>query len=232
VRWYLAQVPSVVERALGSDFARLHPQIQKQYGLKSADHLACFGRGIMEEIWRGGALVVPFLWIGSMRKVMFCETGHDVPFTVENYAYLDGFGRETLTWTRTFLFDTPRRFDETVIYSERRDRPVVYAGTHQHLAVDLELSVDSAGAFCLRTGAQRLYEWPIGIRFPMLFSGRAAVRESFCDERQRFEVEVDIRSPVWGQIFGYRGWFKLEWRRCRPGEIPASVKPVREERRE
>lgn len=225
-------MPSVVERALGKDFERLHPQIRRQYALKSTDHLACHGRGVMEEIWRGPFYVVPFLWLGSTRRIMFCETGSDVPFTLENYAYVDGLGRETLTWTRTFELDPPRRFDETMIYSERRDRPVVYAGTHQHLAVELKLSVDADGAFRVRTGAQRLYEWKPGIRLPIVLSGRADVRESFNDRRGRFEVEVDIRSPIWGRIFGYRGWFHLEWRDCPPDAIPDDAKPLREECRE
>lgn len=186
----------------------------------------------MEEIWRGPYLMVPFLWLGSKRSVMFTETGRDVPFTVENYAYRDRFGRETLTWIRTFDFERQRRFDETLIYSEARGCAVVYAGTHQHLAVELHFSVGPGGALRLRTGKQRLYEWRVGIRFPQLLSGTAIVEERYNEERGRFEVDVDIRNRVWGRIFGYRGWFELEERRCSSSEIPAGVRPQREEFRE
>jgi hypothetical protein len=163
---------------------------------------------------------------------MFTETGRDVPFTVENYAYRDRFGRETLTWIRTFDFGRPRRFDETLIYSEARRCAVVYAGTHQHLAVDLHFSVGPGGALRLRTGKQRLYEWRVGIRFPQFLSGTALVEERYNEERGRFEVDVDIRNRIWGRIFGYRGWFELEERRCSMSEIPAGVRPRREEVRE
>ncbi len=179
--------------------------------------------------------MTPFLRLGAMRSVMFPETGKNVAFTVQNYAYVDSFGRETLTWTRTFEFDPPdppRRFDETLVFSDKRGCAVVYAGTHQHLAVDLDLSVDDDGAFRLRTLGQRLYEWRVGIPIPMLFSGSADVRESYSDSAKRFEVDVNISSPVWGRIFGYGGWFQLEWCDCWPEAIPVDVRPVREERRE
>lgn len=225
-------MPSIMQRALGDDFRRLHPQIQKQYQLTSEQNTACLGEGVMSRIWRGRFHVVPFLRLGATRRVMFPETGTDVPFTIANYAYVDRFGRETLTWTRSFQLPTPRRFDETLIYSERRKCPIVYAGTHQHLAVELKPSVGDNGAFLLRTGAQRLYEWRMGIRFPLLFSGVADVCESYNDALERFEVTVTIAHPIWGRIFGYDGWFRLKWEPCRREEIPIDVIPVREERRE
>ena len=184
----------------------------------------------MTRIWPGPFYVAPFLALGARRRVMFPDTGTDIPFRIENYAYIDSFGRETLTWARAFQFEWERRFDETLIYSERRGRAVVYAGDHQHLAVDLDLSVGAGGSFVLKTGAQRLYEWPIAIRFPGFFSGTAHVEESYDDGENRFKVTVAIANRFFGPIFGYEGWFRLEWREA--GEIPAYARPVREERRE
>ena len=43
-------------------------------------------------------------------------------------------------------------------------------GTHQHLAVDIDLSVDPRGGLRLRSGEQRFYEGIVGFRFPMFFS--------------------------------------------------------------
>lgn len=226
------RAPSILERALGARFSALHPLIQRQYRVTSADGIACHGRGVVE-VWRGPALVGPFLWLGAKRQVLFPETGADVPFTLASYCYVDGFGRETLTWNRTFSFDRPRRFDETLVWSERRRRPVVYAGTHQHLAVELAVRAGDDGALRVRTRAQRLYEWRLPIRIPQLVSAFAEVREWVDDERtSRFGIEVALRSPVLGPVFGYRGWFDLEWRPCPREEIPAAARPVREERRE
>ena len=98
---------SIYRRALGDDFERLHPQIQRRFGFSSEDGVASIGRGVMEEIWRGRSFTVPFLVLGTWRRIMFPDRAADVPFTIENYAYRDRYGRETVTWTRTF--ELPRR---------------------------------------------------------------------------------------------------------------------------
>ena len=162
---------SIYQRALGSDFSRLHPEIQRRFGFSSSDGLACIGRGVMDEIWKGRFYTIPFLYVGTWRRIMFPETGRNIPFTIENYAFVDEFGRETVSWIRTFESRRTRRFDAYMVYSDARSRIVDYLGSHEHLAVDIDLSVDEAGGLRLRSGAQRFYEGLIGFRFPMLFSG-------------------------------------------------------------
>lgn len=224
---------SIYRRALGVDFERLHPQVQRRFGFSSEDGVAAIGRGVMEEIWIGPWFTRPFLYVGTWRSIMFPERGRDRPFAIENYAYRDAFGRETVTWVRTFEMPTrTRRFDATMIYSEQRGRIVDYLGTHQHLAVDLDLTVDANGGLRLRSGRQRFYEGWVGFSFPMLFSGYAEVREWFDESIGRFRIEVQVRNRLWGRLFGYRGTFDVEWRACAAHEVPAHVKPLREERRE
>jgi hypothetical protein len=183
----------------------------------------------MHEVWRGRFFMVPFLHLGATRRAVFPDTGRDVSFSVENYAFIDPLGRETLTWARQFEFAQPRRFDETLIFDEGRGCLVVYMGSHQHLAVELAATVGSDGSLIFRTRAQRLYEWRVGFRFPGIFSGVAVARESYSDERSRFEIDVRIANRIWGPILGYSGWFCGEVGAC--SEIPEIAKPVRYERR-
>jgi hypothetical protein len=75
----------------------------------------------MEEIWKGRLYTVPFLYVGAWRRIMFPETGRNIPFTIENYAFVDRFGRETVSWVRTFQSRRSRRFDAYMIYSEAVD---------------------------------------------------------------------------------------------------------------
>jgi hypothetical protein len=224
---------SIYRQALGADFGRLHPHMQWRFGFSSIDETCQIGTGVMDEVWRGPWWTLPFLLLGSTRRVLFPSRGNRVPFTIANYAYVDRFGRETVTWARRFHF--PRRtraFDATMIFSKRRDTIVDYLGTHQHLAVDLQCWVDDEGAMCIRSGEQRFYEGPVTFRFPLIFSGVADVREWWDEAAACFRIEVHVAHKVLGRLFGYRGSFTVEERPCLAGEVPSDVRPVREEHRE
>ena len=207
--------------------------MQWRFRFSSEDGVCQIGTGVMDEIWRGRAFTLPFLLLGSTRRVLFPSRGRDVPFTISNYAYVDSFGRETVTWSRRFRMRRRyRAFDATMVRSRTRGVIVDYLGTHQHLAVDIHCSVDDEGALCLRTGEQRLYEGRIAFRFPMTFSGTANVREWWDETDQRFHIDVNVSNRVFGPLFGYRGSFTVVERPCTRDEIPLDVRPLREERRE
>lgn len=221
---------SIYQQVLGCDFAKLHPQIQKRFGLTSETGLAAIGTGVMERVWHGAFYTLPFLALGTYRNVMFPESGTNVPFTIQNYAYRDSYDRETVTWLRKFETAPNRRFDAYMIHSPQRNRIIDYLGTHQHLAVDIDLTVDQTGGLRLRSGEQRFYERALGFRFPMLFSGIADVCEWYDESIDQFRIEVQVANRLWGPLFGYRGTFKVEWQPMT--EIPEGIRPQREERRE
>lgn len=225
-------MPSIYQRALGSDFEKLHPKIQERFGFNSEDRIASIGSGVMDEIWRGRFYTIPFLYVGTWRRIMFPEYSKNIPFTIENYAYSDSFGRETVTWVRTFECRKRRRFDAYMIYSESRGRIVDYLGSHQHLAVDLDVSVDKRGGMCIRSGAQRFYEGWISFSFPLFFSGIAEVCEWYDDEAEKFRIQVEVTNRTWGRLFGYHGSFDVTFKEVDEDGIPEQIKPRREERRE
>jgi hypothetical protein len=227
-------MPSIYEHALGEDFKRLHPMIQRRFSLSSESGIAAIGRGVMEEVWHGAAYTLPFLYLGAWRSIMFPEQGRNIPFSIRNHAYRDGLGRETVTWIRTFdthrRAGSQRRFDAYMIYSQRRGRIIDYLGTHQHLAVDIDVSVADNGGLALRSKEQRFYEGPLGFRFPLLFSGIAEVCEWFDESSGQFRIEVSVRNHVWGPLFGYRGSFDVEW--LPAADVPPELLPKRVEQRE
>ena len=224
---------SIYQQAMGAEFEQLHPQIQARFGFCSEDGKGAIGRGVMSRVWHGPFYVLPFLYVGAWRNIMFPAKGVDIPFTIENYAYQDRYGRETVTWVRTFQFPQKvRRFDATMIYSEGRRRIIDYLGNRQHLAVDIEMTADSSGGICLRSGEQRFYEGVLGFRFPMFLSGVATVREWFDEADGRFQIEVSVRNRLFGKLFGYRGSFEVEYVAVGDGEVPLGVRPLREEWRD
>lgn len=222
---------SIYEQAMGSDFAKLHPQIQRRFGLTPESGMASIGTGVMDQIWHGAPYTLPFLYVGAWRSIMFPEQGQNVPFTIQNYAYRDPLGRETVTWVRTFATRKTRRFDAYMVYSKERGCVIDYLGTHQHLAVDIELGVAPNGGLRLRSGAQRFYEGPIAFSFPLFFSGIADVCEWYDDKEQCFRIEVSATNRTWGKLFGYSGRFQVEWRPVTPSTVPAEILPKRVEAR-
>ncbi|WIE60822.1 DUF4166 domain-containing protein [Curtobacterium sp. MCLR17_032] len=220
---------SVFQEALGADFDRLHPMMQRRFGVGLDAAEACVGRGVMQSIRRGPWWTVPFLQIGRLRNILVPDVGDDVPFTIENYPYRDALGRETVTFVRTYSVRSGRtaRFDATMVLVD--GRVLDYLGSHQHLAVDLDLAVDERGGLVLTSDAQRFHEGPLSFRFPMLFSGRATLHEWWSDEDESFHVDLEVRNRLFGFLFGYRGSFTCEW--VPATDAPERLKPRRTEAR-
>ena len=219
---------SIFEHALGDDFARMHPRLQKRFGMGLDSGYASVGTGTMSRVRRGPWWTVPFLHIGKIRNILIPDTGSNVPFTIENYPYVDPFGRETITFVREYRVRAkPSRFDATMVL--HNGEVLDYLGTHQHLAVELDLTVEDDGSLLLRSGAQRFYEGPFGFRFPMLFSGRALLRERFDDEIGRYRISLEVHNSVFGFLFGYDGVFDCEFPAAT--DAPQRLKPVRHEAR-
>lgn len=222
---------SMFQRAMGADFARLHPMLRRRFGVGLDAGYACVGRGTMSAIRRGPWWTVPFLQFGRLRNILIPDVGVDVPFVVENHPYRDPFGRETVTFVREYdIRGRRRRFDATMIWSDARKGIVDYLGTHQHLAVDLELRAEDDGSLHLTSDAQRFYEGPVAFRFPMLFSGRADLHESFDDDAGVYRIRLEVRNRVFGFLFGYEGTFTCEFPDA--ADAPDRLKPRRHERRE
>jgi len=218
---------------MGAEFDKLHPRIQERFAFSSADGVAQVGTGVMDSVWRGKPFTLPFLLLGSTRRVLFPSKGENISFTISNYAYVDSFERETVTWSRRFrMKNRIRAFDATMIYSEQRGCIVDYIGTHQHVVADISCVADDDGGMTIRAGAQRLYEGRIGFNMPMIFSGHAEVREWYDDDADIYRISVSVENDKFGPLFGYNGSFKMRQFACAPNEVPLDVKPLREERRE
>jgi hypothetical protein len=224
---------SIFELALGRDFHHLHPMLQKRFGVDVEAGYACVGRGVFSEVRRGAWWTVPFLRLGAYRNILFPDQGENVPFTIENYPYIDGFGRPTVTFVRTLELprSKQRRFDATMVYSPDTGGIIDYLGTHQHLATDLVLVVLPDGSLHLQSKCQRFYEGFIGFTFPAAFTGTADLYESFDDARGVFTIQMQVRNPALGFLFGYRGEFTCTFPATKAEGAPRRLKPVREESR-
>ncbi|MER6343965.1 DUF4166 domain-containing protein [Streptomyces sp. NPDC001595] len=223
---------SIFRTVMGSDFDRLHPELRRRFSVGLASGEACTGRGVMTRIWHGGAFVKPFLALGATRNILLPRTGRDVPFTIENVPYTDRFGRETVSFVRTFrLPGRPRRFDAQMVLSPKGARVLDYLGTHQHLASELHLRAEPDGSLLIRSGEHRFREGPVDVRVPALVGATATVRESYDDATGRFRIRVRVVNAYAGPLFGYEGSFTATYTDVRSCGVRPGLRPVREESR-
>ncbi len=223
---------SIFRTVMGADFDRLHPQLQRRFSVGLTTGEACTGRGAMDRVWHGGAFVKPFLALGATRNILVPRTGRHIPFTIENVPYTDTYGRETVTFVRTFhLPGRPRRFDAQMVLGPRGDRILDYLGTHQHLASDLHFGAEPDGSLLIRSGEHRFREGVVDVRVPELIGATAEVRESYDDESGRFRIRVRVVNDYFGPLFGYEGSFKATYTDITTCGVRPGLRPVREERR-
>ncbi|MFJ4813378.1 DUF4166 domain-containing protein [Streptomyces longwoodensis] len=223
---------SLFRTAMGAGFERLHPELRRRFSVGLASGEACVGRGVMDRIWHGGAFVKPFLALGSTRHILVPRAGRRIPFVIENMPYADSFGRETVSFVRTFdLPGGPRRFDAQMVLSPKGDRVLDYLGTHQHLASELHLRAEPDGSLLIRSGEHRFREGPVDVRVPELVGATAEVRESFDERRGRFRISVRVVNRYVGPLFGYDGSFTVTYADARRTGVRPGLRPVREEAR-
>ncbi|MGV9353594.1 DUF4166 domain-containing protein [Streptomyces misionensis] len=223
---------SMFRTVLGDDFDRLHPELRRRFSVGLASGEACTGRGVMHRIWHGPAYVKPFLALGATRNILVPRAGRDIPFVIENVPYTDTFGRETVSFVRTFdLPGRPRRFDAQMVLSPKGDRILDYLGTHQHLASELHFAAEPDGSLLIRSGEHRFREGPVDVRVPELLGATAEVRETFDDTTGRFRIRVSVVNRRFGPLFGYEGSFTASYTDARSHGTRPGLRPVREEER-
>ncbi|MFH8799835.1 DUF4166 domain-containing protein [Streptomyces sp. NPDC017936] len=223
---------SIFRTAMGADFDRLHPELRRRFSVGLAGGETCTGRGVMDRIWHGPAFVKPFLALGATRNILVPREGRAVPFVIENVPYVDSYGRETVSFVRTFdLPGRARRFDAQMVLGPRGDRVLDYLGTHQHLATDLHFRAEPDGSLLIRSGEHRFREGVVDVRVPGLIGATAEVRESYDEAAGRFRIRVSVVNRYFGPLFGYEGSFTAAYADVGARGVRPGLRPVREEAR-
>ncbi|WP_277674088.1 DUF4166 domain-containing protein [Piscibacillus halophilus] len=196
---------SIYKQVLGEDFHQLHPMLQKRYEMMGERPIR--GEGVMTEIQGGPKLLKPLMKLGMKRKLLFPESGEDVPFTIINSPRGK---RKQIHWERQFHFPNNTRYFNALMSLNEESLVIEdYLGEPALVYSDLIFKVDS-GALTIRSHKQRLVLGKIEIPLPRWFQGLAVVKESYHDQSKKFEIAVQVRNPLMGQIFSYKGEFTSE----------------------
>ena len=206
---------SIYHQALGDDFHRLHPELQKKYGLTSKQNIMALCQGRMTEIRGMNPLLRPFLQAGTWDHLVFPERGKDVPFTLENYAYVDDHGNETVSWIRRFFFPYAiRGFDASMRYDEEKQTIVDDIGKSGAFQVSLDLHVTASGGLYMQS-SEMTYQNKVQLPGP-----KTAVYEHYDEQEEAFRVHVHVEHSIFGTVLMYEGTFYTEFLPMTYNHIP------------
>ena len=194
---------------MGSDFNRLHPMLQQRYSLQEGTIFKA--SGIMKEIKGGPKWLYPIFRAGIRWKLLFPEHGKDIPFTIQNKAFVSDTGDSQVHWERIFHFGKKKRYFNALMSLDAK-RLIIqdYLGEPHLLYSDLAFHVADEGHVTIESLGQRLVLGKIELPLPRLFQGLATVTERYDDKQAQFHIHVTVRNPLIGTVFSYEGMFSAD----------------------
>jgi len=197
---------NMYERLLGDSYKKLHPKLQKRYEITEENSFT--GEGKMDEIYGGSFFVKLILKIASKFRMFFSERGKEVPCTIHNTGERDGNGNEFVRWNRTFYFRNKKRYFNAVMQLDEEKHEIVdYFGEPHILVSTLNFYIDEMGAMHISSKKQWFYMFRRKIPLPRFLYGEANIVESYDETKQCFRIHVQVRNPLIGSLFSYRGTF-------------------------
>jgi hypothetical protein len=188
--------PSIYRRALGDQFERMHPQLQRFFGQPGGVHAT----GVFDEVGSRVRWLKPLWRMLASFGLLLPEYGRGVPFGVSIVPLSTGL----VATTRTLLFPAGVRelSDETHLVAGRLID--VHAGGR--VLVHMRAFVPPDGSLRLVAGATRLRVASVLIRMPTV---PVTLSQRWDEAGQQFHITVQVRLPLLGEVFGYRGTFRL-----------------------
>jgi hypothetical protein len=232
----------IYERALGSDFARLQPELQEYFSLAPGSGRYGVGEGVFDVVGCRQRWLRPLLRLTGGEEAFFPEYGERIPFRIENHAHLDPFGRSSLTARREIHFPAcTRMFHDTTSFDDSLSKHglVDYVGRYRRLATDLNLSVTADGRLRGVSEASRLFLGPLRIPLPAALDAKAYAEqwwEASEGGNGKHRIQVKVIQPQLGLVLVYAGSFDYRLRpypggAAGPGHLPGYARPDRWESR-
>lgn len=222
---------SIYEKALGNDFKKLHPMLQKKFGLHFSSLNRASGEGEMVTITGGAFWIRPFLRLLAKDHLLFPERGENIGFSIDNYAYKDTRGREIVSWIRRFYFSKVTRAFDAVMWFDGQPGVIIDdLGKSGRLTAQLSLSVSDRGGMSISSGHTWLNILKRSFKLPSFFSPSVTVYEYFDEKRGQISIRVSIQHKLLGEIISYEGYAVTSFQKIEPtsilieGKLPPPVR--------
>lgn len=168
------------------------------------------GKGVMDEISGGSYFIRKMFHFGVPYRVFFPERGKNVPFIIENKVHASLNGEDVVEWNRTFAFKKhSRHFDAIMFLDEKNGVIIDLFGKPSILGSTLSFIVDEKeGSLMIRSVQQWLVVSGEKLPLPRILQGEARILESYDDVAGAYKIQVEVKNPLLGTLFRYKGSFK------------------------
>jgi hypothetical protein len=168
--------------------------------------------GTLHRVWHRPAWLRPlFTFLGRLH-ILVPDAGYEIPTTLEVITNRLPDGRPSHVWLRTMHFPTVRHFPTTIVYDAARDRVVDLVGPRNALHMVWRAKFRPPDTFTLDTDACGIYllgrvRWLPEWLWPWLLGTVRFVQRAASVNGKQVDIELVIRHPLLGDVFGYDGTF-------------------------
>jgi hypothetical protein len=191
----------------------LPPVFREQFLLTPEARQQVRLEGIMD-VWHRPRWLAPVFGLLGRAGILIAQTGRDIPTNAIIVAGRDGSGAPYHRFERTLGFKQPAHFVSTTTFDKQAGLLVDHAGPAGLLQVFWHARFEPPGTFVHAAGGYALGRGNRRLRLPaaagrlLMGAGRFVQR---VDEARPDTIHLDftINFPVLGDIFGYRGTFRV-----------------------
>jgi uncharacterized protein len=195
---------------LGGAIEDIPGVLRDQYLLRPADPYRVVLEGTMDRIWHQPFWLWPFFRLLAAFDMLFPEQGSNVEASMSVEGRYDGQGGGVQTWRRTFGFRRPRRFNATMAFDFRLARVVERMGPLGVLEVVWKVTFEPPATIRIVTEGMRVGLGKRRLALPGWAAVEIRVSETaLVDQSETIAVDLVIRQPWLGEIFGYAGRFQV-----------------------
>ncbi len=203
---------------LGGVTEALPGVLRAQYLLRPTDDERVVLEGAMDRIWHRPFWLWPFFRLLALFDILFPEQGHNIQASMVVEGQPNEYACGAQTWCRTFLFRTPRHFDATMEFDPTLGRVVEHVGPDGVLEVVWDVTFEPPATIRIVTSGLRVGVGRFRIRLPRWATVEVQVSEMALEaQSQQITVDLEVRHPWLGAIFGYAGRFQVRKEQRRIG---------------
>jgi uncharacterized protein (TIGR01777 family) len=195
--------------------------LRDQYLVRPADTYRVVLEGTLNRIWHQPCWLWPFLRLLALFDILFPEQGSNIEASMIVEGRHDKQGKGIQTWRRTFRFRRLRRFDATMAFDLRLARVVERMGPFDVLEVVWNVTFEPPATIRIVTEGIRLRMGRCCIALPRWATvevqasetalghrGGTGERDRLGDRSDTIAVDLTVRQPWLGEIFGFTGHFQ------------------------